>query len=262
MTAIWEQRKRVNVLGIGISITNMPAAVATVEDWIARGAKNYVCVTGVHGVMEAQKDLQLKEIHNSSGMTVPDGMPLVWAGKIYGFKDMGRVYGPDLMLEVCRKSVQRKYTHFLYGGNEGVAERLKENLEKKFPGISIVGTFTPPFRPLNTKESSDLFEQTTRSRPHLFWVGLSTPKQEKFMNQYLPKLNTQVMIGVGAAFDIHAGLLNDPPPWIKKSGMQWFYRLCQDPRRLSKRYLTHNPVFIRKFLKQLLTDALKGGIRE
>jgi N-acetylglucosaminyldiphosphoundecaprenol N-acetyl-beta-D-mannosaminyltransferase len=260
MTAIREQSNRVNVLGIGISITNMPAAVTTVEDWIAKGSKNYMCVTGVHGVMEAQKDEQLREIHNTSGMTVPDGMPLVWAGKIYGFKDMSRVYGPDLMLEVCRKSVQRKYTHFLYGGNDGVAERLKENLEKKFPGISIVGTFTPPFRPLNAKEGSDLSEQTARCRPDLFWVGLSTPKQEKFMNQYLPKLDTMVMIGVGAAFDIHAGLFNDPPDWIKTSGMQWFYRLCQDPRRLWRRYLTNNPVFVRKFFQQLLTDVLKGGL--
>jgi len=260
MTAIGHQRKRVNVLGIGISITNMPAAVATVEDWIAKGAKNYVCVTGVHGVMEAQKDLQLREIHNNSGMTVPDGMPLVWAGKIYGFKDMGRVYGPDLMMEVCRKSVQRKYTHFLYGGNDGVVPRLKENLEKKFPGISIVGTFTPPFRPLNAKESSDLLGQTARCRPDLFWVGLSTPKQEKFMEQYLPQLDTQVMIGVGAAFDIHAGLFNDAPAWIKTSGMQWLYRLCQDPRRLWKRYLTHNPIFIRKFLQQLFSDVSKGGL--
>lgn len=260
MTAIGHQTKRVNVLGIGISITNMPAAVATVEDWIAKGAKNYVCVTGVHGVMEAQKDLQLREIHNNSGMTVPDGMPLVWAGKIYGFKDMGRVYGPDLMMEVCRKSVQRKYTHFLYGGNDGVAPRLKENLEKKFPGISIVGTFTPPFRPLNAKESSDLLGQTARCRPDLFWVGLSTPKQEKFMEQYLPQLDTQVMIGVGAAFDIHAGLFNDAPAWIKTSGMQWLYRLCQDPRRLWKRYLTHNPIFIRKFLQQLFSDVSKGGL--
>lgn len=261
MTTRWDQRERLNVLGVGISITNMSAAVATVEDWIANGVKNYVCVTGVHGVMEAQKDDLLREIHNTSGMTVPDGMPLVWAGKIYGFKDMARVYGPDLMLEVCRKSVQRKYTHFLYGGNHGVAQKLRKNLEKKFPGISIVGTFTPPLRPLNAKESSDLLEQTACCRPDLFWVGLSTPKQEKFMEQYLPQLDTQVMIGVGAAFDIHAGLSKDPPAWIKTSGMQWLYRLCQDPRRLWKRYLTHNPVFVRKFLQQLFTDVLKGGIR-
>ncbi len=261
MAAIWDQSKRLNVLGLGISITNMPAAVATVEDWIAKGTKNYVCVTGVHGVMEAQKDMQLREIHNNSGMTLPDGMPMVWAGKIYGFKEIGRVYGPDLMLEVCKNSVQRKYTHFLYGGKEGVAERLKENLEKKFPGILIVGTFTPPFRPLNAEESSDLMELTARCRPDLFWIGLSTPKQERFMKDYLPKLDTKVMIGVGAAFDIHAGLFNDPPDWIKNSGMQWCYRLLQDPRRLWKRYLTHNPVFISKFLQQLLTDVLKGDIR-
>jgi N-acetylglucosaminyldiphosphoundecaprenol N-acetyl-beta-D-mannosaminyltransferase len=256
-----EGNQRLNVLGIGVSTTNLPAALSTLEDWIINGRKTYVCVTGVHGVMEAQKDAKLKEIHNQSGLTVPDGMPLVWAGKIYGHKNMGRVYGPDFMLEVCKVSVQRQYTHFLYGGKEGVAEKLKENLVKKFPGLSIVGTYTPPFRPLNEQEEEGLIQKVAGCCPDLFWVGLSTPKQERFMYHYLPKLDTGVMIGVGAAFDIHAGLFKDPPEWIKQSGLQWGYRLGQDPRRLWKRYLTNNPVFVGKFLRQLFADILKGGLR-
>jgi N-acetylglucosaminyldiphosphoundecaprenol N-acetyl-beta-D-mannosaminyltransferase len=253
--------QRLNVLGIGVSITNQTAAIALLEKWIAGRTKNYVCVTGVHGVMESQQDPQLKKIHNESGLTVPDGMPLVWAGKIYGHKNMGRVYGPDFMLAVCKVSVQRKYTHFLYGGNYGVVEKLKENLEKKFPGLAIVGTYTPPFRPLNDQEQEDLIQQVAGCRPDLFWVGLSTPKQERFMYHYLPKLDTKTMIGVGAAFDIHAGLFRDPPEWIKRSGLQWCYRLGQDPRRLWKRYLSNNPVFVGRFLQQLFADSSKGGLR-
>ena len=261
MSEVFRKNERFQVLGTSVSITNMPDTLATLEKWVAGRTKQYVCVTGVHGVMESYHDSQLRDIHNASGLTVPDGMPLVWAGKIYGNKQMGRVYGPELMLSACRLSVARKFTHFLYGGRAGVAQKVKENLEKRFPGIAIVGTFTPPFRALNAQEQEDLIGQVAACRPDFFWVGLSTPKQERFMSDYLPRLETRVMLGVGAAFDIHAGLFNDPPDWIKTSGMQWFYRLCQDPRRLSKRYLAHNPVFIRKFLKQLLTDALKGGIR-
>lgn len=258
MSEVFKKNGRFQVLGTGVSITNMPDTLATLEKWVTSGAKHYVCVTGVHGVMESHNDPKLREIHNASGLTVPDGMPLVWAGKIYGNRQVGRVYGPDLMLEVCGISVRRGFTHFLYGGNVGVAKKLKANLEKRFPGIAIVGTFTPPFRHLNAREQEELKRQVAACRPDFFWVGLSTPKQERFMYDFLPRLDTRVMLGVGAAFDIHAGLCSDPPAWIKTSGMQWFYRLCQDPRRLWKRYLTHNPVFVRKFLRQLLSDKLKG----
>jgi N-acetylglucosaminyldiphosphoundecaprenol N-acetyl-beta-D-mannosaminyltransferase len=260
MNAVLEKKSRFQVLGTGVSITNMSDTLATLEKWVTAGAKQYVCVTTVHGVMESYHDPQLREIHNNSGLTVPDGMPLVWAGKIYGNQQVGRVYGPDLMLEVCRISVKRNFTHFLYGGNVGVAEKLKDNLEKRFPGIAIVGTFTPPFRPLSAQEQEDLKRQVAGCRPDFFWVGLSTPKQERFIYHYLPQLETRVMLGVGAAFDIHAGRFNDAPDWIKTSGMQWFYRLCLEPRRLWRRYLIHNSVFVRKILKQLLTDLIKGKV--
>ena len=210
--------------------------------------------------MESQGDVKVKTIHNCSGMTVPDGMPLVWAGKIYGFKQMGRVFGPDLMRQVCQRSVRKRYRHFLYGGNFGVTEKVKANLETKYPGIAIVGTYTPPFRPLKSREREALVKQVANCRPDLFWVGLSTPKQEAFMHDYLPRLETKVMLGVGAAFDILAGLVREPPDWIKTGGMQWCYRLFQDPLRLWHRYLTHNPVFVYKFLHQLLKDKRQGVI--
>jgi N-acetylglucosaminyldiphosphoundecaprenol N-acetyl-beta-D-mannosaminyltransferase len=249
-----EVSDRVNVLGVEISATNVHNSLATIEGLIVRGERCFICVTGVHGVMESQKDEALKAIHNHSGLTVPDGMPLVWAGRIYGYSDIGRVYGPDLMLEVCRASVKKGFTHFLYGGDEGVAEKLKNNLEQKFPGIQIVGVYTPPFRPLNIEEEEDLKNQVAILKPDFFWAGLSTPKQERFMAEYISKLDTKVMIGVGAAFDYHTGRVIDSPDWMKKIGMQWFHRLCQNPRRLWKRYLINNPIFIGKFLKQLYKD--------
>jgi N-acetylglucosaminyldiphosphoundecaprenol N-acetyl-beta-D-mannosaminyltransferase len=261
MSEVFKKKERAQVLGTGISVTNMADTLAILGKWVAAGIKQYVCVTTVHGVMESYHDPKLRQIYNESGLSVPDGMPLVWAGKIYGNKQMGRVYGPDLMLEMCRISVQRRFTHFLYGGNVGVAEKLKENLEKRFPGIAIVGTFTPPFRPLNAKEEEDLKRQVAACRPDLFWVGLGTPKQERFMGNYLPSLDTRVMLGVGAAFDIHSGRFKDPPDWIKMSGMQWFYRLCLEPRRLWRRHLTHNPAFVSKFLHQVVADMIRGRLR-
>jgi N-acetylglucosaminyldiphosphoundecaprenol N-acetyl-beta-D-mannosaminyltransferase len=184
-------------------------------------------------------------------------MPLVWLGKIYGFSNISRVYGPDLMMELCRRSVPNKLTHFLYGGDTGVAEQLRKRLEKQFPGIRVVGTYTPPFRPLNQEEEQDLEKQVRATRPDLFWVGLSTPKQEYFMATYLPRLEAKVMIGVGAAFDIHTGRARDAPRWVKVIGMQWLHRLCQEPRRLWKRYLYNNPIFIYKITKQLLRDGFR-----
>jgi len=244
---------RVNVLGVNICATNMSNVLAIIESWIEHAEHHYVCVTGVHGVMECQKDENLREIHNDSGLTVPDGMPMVWAGRLRGFTHMTRVYGPDLMLEVCKLSIKNAYTHFLYGGDMGVADALKENLEKRVPNIRIVGTYTPPFRPLTNQEERELQKQIARLKPDFFWVGLSTPKQERFMAEYVHKLDAKVMFGVGAAFDIYTGRTRDAPDWIKKIGMQWLHRLCQEPRRLWRRYLYNNPVFIYKFIKQIIT---------
>lgn len=244
---------RLNVLGVNISITNIPNALSIIESWIEYNERHYVCVRDVHGVMECQHDEDLRQIHNDSGLTVPDGMPLVWAGWLKGFAQMSRVYGPDLMLEMCELSVKKRYTHFLYGGNKGVAEELQESLERRFPGIHIVGIYTPPFRALNNHEERKLRKQIARLKPDLFWVGLSTPKQEHFMAEYIQKLDTKVMLGVGAAFDIHTGRTIDAPDWIKKIGMQWLHRLCQEPTRLWRRYLYNNPIFVYKFIKQLIT---------
>ena len=243
---------RVNILGVGVNAINMPEAVDMVTSAASQGRKGYVCVTGVHGIMEAQKDAAFRAILNRSFLTTPDGMPTVWIGRLNSYTRMRRVYGPDFMLTVCSASVERGYTHFLYGGVEGVADQLKDELTRKFPGLKIVGTYTPPFRPLNAAESADLQSRISQLRPDFFWVGLSTPKQERFMAEYLPKLDTRVMVGVGAAFDIHTGRAQDSPDWVKNAGLQWLHRLLQEPSRLWKRYLINNPAFVWKMTSQLL----------
>lgn len=242
---------RANVLGVGVHAINIGLAVDWIESAIEKGEKGYVCVTGVHGVMEAQNDREFKTILNRAMLTVPDGMPTVWVGKLQGFRNMKRVFGPDLMAEVCACSVEKGYKHFLYGGAPGVAEQLKCRLLSKFPGIRIVGTHTPPFRPLTQAEFGQLAETIDELRPDLFWVGLSTPKQERFMAAHLCQLSTKVMIGVGAAFDIHTGRLRDAPEWAKNAGLQWAHRLMQEPSRLWKRYLVNNSRFIWKITLQL-----------
>lgn len=242
---------RANVLGVGVSAINMAEALSLFESWLGNGGKGYVCVTGVHGVMEAQKDPSFRRILNESLLTTPDGMPTVWVGKFQGFKKMGRVFGPDLMYEVCRLSVENGYSHFFYGGRPGVAEQLKAIMTNSIPRLRVVGTYTPPFGSLSRQEEACLFELVAETKPDIFWVGLSTPKQERFMAEYSHKIQTKIMVGVGAAFDLHTGLIKDAPDWMKSSGLQWLHRLTQDPFRLWRRYLVNNPKFLWKIALQL-----------
>jgi len=241
---------RANVLGVGVSAVNMEEALRACDELIAAGGRGYVCVTGVHGVMEAQQDPQFRQIQNRSFLTVPDGMPTVWVGRAQGHDRMRRVYGPDFMLEFCRLSLNRNYRHFLYGGKEGVAEALAKKLHERFPGLQIVGTYTPPFRALNADEKNALNATIRSCRPDVIWVGLSTPKQERFMAEYLKEIESGLMVGVGAAFDLHTGNMTDAPGWVKSIGMQWLHRLVQEPRRLWKRYLLNNPRFVALTLLQ------------
>ena len=237
-------RGRVNILGVGVSALNMESALRETEQLLDRGGQGYICVTGVHGIMEAQADEKLRDILNLSFLTTPDGMPTVWLGRMHGFKNMRRVYGPDYMLGLCERSVERGYRHFLYGGNTGVAEELRDALIERFPGLQIVGTYTPPFRPLNADEEDDLRRQLESSQADVLWCGLSTPKQERFMAAYSGRLPIKLMVGVGAAFDLLSGNLSEAPGWMKSAGLQWLYRLMKEPKRLWRRYLLNNPKFV------------------
>jgi N-acetylglucosaminyldiphosphoundecaprenol N-acetyl-beta-D-mannosaminyltransferase len=243
--------KHVNVLGVGLSVLNLPGALDEIAAAILARRKGYICVTGVHGVMEAQEDTAFRSILNHAFLCTPDGMPMVWMGKIHGHKEMRRVYGPDLMLDVCAWGEKNGCRHFFYGGAPGVADQLAEKLKARFPKMEVAGTFTPPFRPLNADEEKQLAEMVRAAKPDIMWVGLSTPKQERFAAEFLPKLEVTLIIAVGAAFDFHSGRVKQAPRWMQRTGLEWFYRLCQEPRRLAKRYFRNNPLFVLKIIGQL-----------
>jgi N-acetylglucosaminyldiphosphoundecaprenol N-acetyl-beta-D-mannosaminyltransferase len=244
--------KRVNILGVGVSAVDLPLALDTIEDWIARRQPNYVCVRDVHGVVESQRDETLRRIHNHAGMVTPDGMPLVWISKLKGNQHVDRVYGPDLMLALCERSLEKGYRHFFYGGAAGVPERLAQRLKQRFPELQIAGVHSPPFRPLTQAEDEAITRKINDSQADIVWVGLSTPKQEKWMAAHVDRLESCVLLGVGAAFDFHAGIKRQAPRWIQRSGFEWLYRLVTEPRRLGRRYLINNPLFIFLFTLQLL----------
>lgn len=244
-------RARVNLLGVGVSVLNLRTAVEALTEAVRERRKGYVCVSNVHVLVEAQYNPAYKRVLNQAMLVTPDGMPLVWAGRLAGHREMGRVYGPDLMLAVFEATRASGCRHFLYGGMPGVAEELKCRLESRFPGASIVGTGCPPFRPLNPPEEEALEAQVHAARPDIFWTSISTPKQDQFNAAFLPRLDTTLMIGVGAAFDFHTGRVAQAPPWVQRIGLEWCYRLCSEPRRLWKRYLTVNPVFLALVVCQL-----------
>lgn len=234
----------VDVLGVNVSAIDLNLAVDMAEEWIKTARPGYACFTGVHGVMEARSNLEFRRILNRAFLNAPDGMPMTWVGRLQGFRKMDRVFGPDFMSAMCRRSVERGYRNFLYGGKPGVAALLSETLQRKFPGLQVVGTHTPPFRNLTTEEEEEMLIQVRESRPHILWVGLSTPKQEKFMAQYIDRLQVPLLVGVGAAFDYHSGRIQDCSRWIKRAGLQWLHRLTQDPSHLWRRYLRNNPAFL------------------
>jgi N-acetylglucosaminyldiphosphoundecaprenol N-acetyl-beta-D-mannosaminyltransferase len=244
--------EKVNVLGVGISVLDQVRAREFLFDAVRKSRRGYVAVTGVHGVSEAQKDPLLREILNHALLCTPDGMPMVWMGRLQG-KAIRRVYGPDLMLNLCEHSATYRLSHFFYGGFPGVADELAHKLQERFPGLNVVGTYTPPFRELNHQELDELQQRVREARPDFFWVGLSTPKQERFMAQYLPMLpEAKIFIGVGAAFDLLIGRIPQAPRWMQRSGLEWLFRLMHEPRRLARRYLINNPLFIARAMSQLL----------
>jgi N-acetylglucosaminyldiphosphoundecaprenol N-acetyl-beta-D-mannosaminyltransferase len=243
---------RLNVLGVGVSALDMRTAMARLRGWVERGERHYVCVSGVHGVMESQSDEDLRRIHNAAGMVTADGMPLVVLLKLAGFRRAERVYGPDLLLEACRVSAVEGWRHFFYGGGPGVAERLTQRLRDRYPGLTIVGHLSPPFRPLTPEEDHEVVETINSVRPDIVWVGLSTPKQERWMAGHVDRIDAAALIGIGAAFDFHAGVKRQAPRWMQRSGLEWLFRLATEPRRLWRRYLSNNPRFVALVLAQRL----------
>ncbi len=256
--------ERVNILGVPVSAIDMREATAVLEAWIRERKRDYVCITGVHGVMESQRDAALRGIHEAAGMVTPDGMPLVWMSRLLGFRHVQRVYGPDLMREMTAISAARGYRNFFYGGGPSTAERLRDVLCREHPGLQVVGTFCPPFRDLTAEEDNAIVCDINATRPDIVWVGLSTPKQERWMAAHVGRLSAPVLVGVGAAFDFLSGRKRQAPRWMQRSGLEWAFRLATEPRRLAGRYLRNNPAFVVGALRQLAKPAAypqhRGGV--
>lgn len=234
----------VNILGVGISALTMPQAVVQIADWITSQTRRYVSVCTVHTVMECQRDEAVRRAVNGAGLATPDGMPLVWLSRWWGRGQVMRVYGPDLMLALCQYSVERGYRHYFYGGASGVPDLLAKSLQQRFPGLQVAGGYSPPFRPLSEQENGGIIARINEANPDIVWVGLGTPKQDLWMAAHRSQLTAPVLIGVGAAFDFHTGRIPQAPRWMQNAGLEWFFRLWQEPRRLWYRYLVYNPLFI------------------
>jgi len=241
------------VLGIRVDAVQIPDAIARMECWIAeRSHCHYITVTGMHGVMEAQHDPAFRTVLNTADLVVPDGMPLVWLGRRRGFALERRVYGPELMLCFCEQTAPKGYRHFFYGGAPGVPERLARILQERYPGLRVAGIICPPFRPLTPEEDAEVIEAINRAEPDVLWVGLSTPKQERWMFEHKETLRVPVMVGVGAAFDINSGRSKQAPCWMQENGLEWLFRLVQEPQRLWRRYLVYGSSFVIRISLELL----------
>jgi N-acetylglucosaminyldiphosphoundecaprenol N-acetyl-beta-D-mannosaminyltransferase len=237
--------QRFSVLGVNVDAVQIQEVIIRMREWIeSRATARYIAVTGMHGVMEARHDSRFKRVLAEAALVVPDGMPLVWIGKLRGYALQRRVYGPELMLEFCAETANTGWRHFFYGGNAGVAEQLVESLTKSCPGIQIAGTYCPPFRPLTVDEDAQIVNAIRLAAPDVLWVGLSTPKQEMWMHEHRDRLGVPVMVGVGAAFDFLSARKRQAPKWMRERGLEWLFRVLKEPRRLWRRYLVNGAEFV------------------
>jgi N-acetylglucosaminyldiphosphoundecaprenol N-acetyl-beta-D-mannosaminyltransferase len=243
-----------SVLDVPLALTDYARTLEWMDDMIDARERGYVCVCNVHTVMASGEDPELRAALRGSALNVPDGQPLVWAINSLGHSLAGRVYGPELMSRACDHAAENGLRFYLYGGrNQGALVQLALNLRQRHPGVRIVGGYSPPHRPLTDEERAAVAAEIERSGADVVWVGIGVPKQEKWMAQMRPLLETPLLIGVGAAFDFHAGLVPQAPNWIQEAGLEWAYRLVHEPRRLWRRYLRYNPRFLGAFARQLVS---------
>jgi N-acetylglucosaminyldiphosphoundecaprenol N-acetyl-beta-D-mannosaminyltransferase len=241
----------VDVLGVPLAITDYERTMDWMDATIHEHGKGYICVAATHTVVATQDDPELRAAVCNASLVVPDGQPVVWAMNALGNNLTNRVYGPDLMAKYCERGALTGSRMFLYGGrNQGVLVQLALNLRRRFDGLQIVGGYSPPFRPLSDEEIDAVVAEINHAKPDVVWVGIGVPKQEKWMAALRDRIDAPVLVGVGAAFDFHAGLIPQAPAWMQSAGLEWLYRLSKEPRRLWRRYLTYNPRFVLGFARQ------------
>jgi N-acetylglucosaminyldiphosphoundecaprenol N-acetyl-beta-D-mannosaminyltransferase len=242
----------VDVLEIPLALTDYTDMIDRIGAFVRERRRGYVCVCNVHAVMASEEDPGLRAALLASSINVPDGQPLVWAINALGNSLAARVYGPELMWRACAQAAHTGQRFYLYGGrNQGALVQLALNLRQSHPGVRIVGGYSPPHRPLTEEEQTAVIDEINRVRPDVVWVGIGVPKQEKWMAEMRPHLEAPLLIGVGAAFDFHAGLVPQAPFWLQEAGLEWAYRLAHEPRRLWRRYVRYNPRFLAAFAGQL-----------
>ena len=253
-----EQPSEVPVLGIPLALTSYERTMDWIDGAVAVGQRGYVSAAAVHLVMVCQEDDSVRDAVLGCSLTLPDGQPLVWALRALGH-DAERIYGPELMARYCERSATTGTRMYLYGGrNQGALVQLALNLRRRYPGIKIVGGYSPPFRPLSDEEEDAVVEEINASKADVVWVGIGQPKQEIWMARMRERLTAPVLIGVGAAFDFHAGLVPQAPDRLQRLGLEWAFRLAREPRRLWKRYLRYNPRYVAGFGRQYATHVARG----
>lgn len=234
----------IRVLGVRVHMVQIPDVVEVMEGWIEeRQGCHYIAATGMHGVMEAHKHLDFKAILNSAALFIPDGISLVWIARWRGFQLKKRVCGSDLMVEFCRLNSPKGYRHFFYGDTDNTLQHLSAKLREQIPSLDVVGTYSPPFRPLTVEEDADVVRMINEAEPDVLWIGLGCPKQERWMFEHREKLNVPVIVGVGAAFKFLSGRTKRAPVWVGDHGLEWVWRFLHDPRRVWRRVLIDGPRF-------------------
>lgn len=248
------------MLGVPLALTDYASTMEWMDAMVAHEESGYICVAATHTVMVCQEDDEVRDAVLGSSLTVPDGQPLVWALNALGNDLTERVYGPELMARYCERAAETGVKMYLYGGrNQGALVQLALNLRRRYPGVRIVGGYSPPFRDLSTEEEMAVVDEINRSGADVVWVGVGAPKQEKWMAAMRDRLRAPVLVGVGAAFDFHAGLVPQAPMWMQSAGLEWLFRLVHEPRRLWRRYARYNPRFLSSFAGQYARHRIRSG---
>jgi len=244
-------RKGTKVLDAFIDALGWDETLDRISAWAALHESRYVCICNVHSVVTATQDAEFRDVVNQADMATPDGMPIAWALRKLGFKDQKRINGPDLMWKYCERAAREGKAVYFFGSTDKTLKLLSEKIHMMLPTLSIAGIYSPPYRKLSDEEDAGIVSVINNSGAGVVFVGLGCPKQEKWMAGHRGRIQA-VMIGVGAAFDYHAGTLKRAPLWMQDRGLEWFYRLCAEPRRLWRRYLVTNTLFVFGFTQQLL----------